>query len=242
MIKFKKPQKVIGILIFAMGILIGIALTGSAVFADIEASFYGFRTITNKSLNSLRCPILVTRVGKNTIKASVTNKTDKIAKPIMRVNFSNPGLLTPEQIIFELQPGETRKFEWTVSQENVDLKNFIFVNVLVYSFYSNPAQQSTCGMTYLDIPMISGSLLLILLVFFFGLFTIAGYVLWEKNAGPLTNRTIDLSRGLKFLAGLVLTGICFSLWGWWPLGGAVLIITVLMLGAMMILLTPRAGS
>jgi hypothetical protein len=238
----KKPGENLGLLLYAVGILIGVALIGSIIFADIEATFYGFKTITNKSLSSLRCPVFVTRDGQNKIKASVTNTTDKIAKPIMRVNFSNPGPLTPEQSIFELQPGETRKFEWTVSQENIDLGNFIFVNVLVYSFYSVPARQSTCGMVYLDIPIISGTLLLVLLVFFFGLFTVAGYVLWESNTGPLTNRTIDLSRGLKFLAGLVLVGICLSYPGWWLLGGAVFIITILMLGAMMIFLVPRAES
>lgn len=238
--KIKKPVKTISLLIYAIGILIGMALTSSTVVADIEATFYGFMTFTNTPLNSLRCPIFVTQVGTNTVKASVTNKTKLIARPALRVNFSNPGPLITEQTRLELQPGETQKFEWTVSQENVDLKNFIFVNVLVYASYDNPARQSTCGMIFLDIPRIPGWLLLTLLVLIFGLFTITGYVLWEKNARSLTNRTIDLSRGLKFLAGLVLAGMCTSFLGWWLLGGALFLITILMLGAMMHFLIPRS--
>lgn len=235
-----KPIKNTGLILFAIGILLGLALTASAVIPDVEATFYGFKTITNKQLTSLRCPVIVTRAGTNTVQASVTNTTKKTAKPILRVNLSNPGPLTPEQTIFELQPGETRKFEWTVSQDNVDLENFIFVNVLVYSFYDIPARQSTCGMLYLDIPLIPGWLLLFLLLFIFVLLTLFGYLSWEKNNQAQANRSLDVSRALKFLAGLVLAGMCFGFLGWWLPGGALLIVAILTVGTMMYLWIQQA--
>ena len=165
-------QIILSLIIFAIGALIGLFLITASVVANLEATFYGFMRVTNEQLPRLQCPVLVTQSMSDEVILSLSNNSDNPAQQVVRVQISSPGPFIDEQNQLVLQPGESQQFSWTFTKDNVDLKRFIFISVLVYDASGSP-HQSTCGMVYLDIPQLSGDTVLALLVLLSGVMLVA---------------------------------------------------------------------
>ncbi len=239
--KSNSSQIILGLILFAVGALIGLILITGSVVANLEATFYGFVRVTKEQLPNLQCPVLITPSQSDKVTLSLTNNSSNPAKQVMRVDISSPGPFIQEQSQLVLQPGETQHFDWTLTRDNVDLTRFIFISVLVYDASGSP-RQSTCGMLYLNIPRLSGGAALALLVLLSGILMVGGYSLWTANNQPLKDRRLDQSRAMKFLGLLILAGMFISFRGSWLFGGLLLVMTVLMLGALMFFLMPRAET
>jgi hypothetical protein len=238
--KSNPSQIILGLIIFAIGAVLGIILITGSVVANLESTFYGFVRVTKEQLPTLQCPVFITPSQSDKVTLSLTNNSNNPARQVMHVEISSPGPFIQEQNPLVLQPGETQHFDWTLTKENVDLKRFIFISVLVYDASGSP-RQSTCGMLYLNIPLLSGRAVLALLVLLSGILMVGGYSIWTANNQPLKDRRLDQSRAMKFLGLLILAGMFVSFQGWWLFGGLLLVMTVLMLGALMFFLMPRVS-
>jgi len=67
----------LGILLFAVGVLLGLALAVGATWADTEAAFYGFHSYADRSLTGVACPVLVTGTEQGQVVGTFRNPSDR---------------------------------------------------------------------------------------------------------------------------------------------------------------------
>lgn len=140
------------------GILLGLLLSVLSVWADYEASSYGFLRRAQDSFHGLSCPVILGRNERGTVSVKISNPTDRTLSPGILTQVSTD--LEPESKIdhVKVPPGGEVRVQRTIGPENIDLGSFIFVDALVYSTYPIPDRENTCGILVLPV---SGSLILI---------------------------------------------------------------------------------
>ena len=227
-----KNIHILSVLIFSTGVLLGTAFFGSAAWADLEAVFYGFDKFASQTMSALKCPVLMTTTETGTISATFTNTTDQPLRPAIRVDISNPGLLTIIKTTLSLAPGESQQLFWTVTSDDIVLERFIFAKVLMYAAYPLPAREGMCGILVIDLPGFTGSQIVIFAITASILSMSLGLALWRVSNRPLIGKAMATSRALNVLAGVILAGMIVGLLGWWMLGVILLTVTVLLIGVL----------
>ena len=221
----KKPAPLLPILLFAVGVVVGLTIAILATWPDFEASSYEFARNTNTPLNGLRCPIIMNRNETGTVSLTVSNTTDRLLTPSVKTQISTSD--EPSSLLesLRLTTGESKKLEWSIGHENIDLQYFIFVKALVYATYPIPNREATCGTFIMDLPL-GGTAFLTLMVML-SLTGMGGglYILNRINHSP--QRAEMNLRPMYFLAILILIALIVSFMGWWIQSIVVIVISVL---------------
>ena len=233
----KKTMRFLGILFFWIGILLGMALAGGAVWADIEATFYGFEEMGDKSL-SLRCPTFVTDAEPGQFASTFKNPNDKQMELMVRTDVSGHGGIRTERTTVTLPPRGKEKVRWSVTSEDVDLGFFVFARVSSFPAYPLPFRESTCGMLFIRTTALTGSQIFVLSVVTSLLSMAAGLALWQVSHQPLQGRTQSATWAMRILAAIVVVGMFVGFQGWWAIGIITIVLMVLMIVAMMFLAAP----
>jgi len=216
--------RILGALIFTLGVLSSTLLTTGLTWAGLEATLYGFERYTNDHFDGLSCPLLMTRSETGVIHVAVNNPSDKVITPIMTIDLSSPALPDTEQVQVTVPPGQTRQLEWTVSRENIDFGSFIFAKANRSASYPVGTAEALCGILVLDVPSLSGIQILSMWLALGLLCTPLG--LWLLNSGM--ERHGSLPGVLQALAVAALGGLLVSLPSLWVLGVLFLTVTVLL--------------
>ena len=214
----KKPIRSLAIFLFSVGVVLGMSLTGVAIWTDLEATFYGFGKVADNPLTTLRCPVLMTATETGIIRATLSNNSELPVDARVRVYVSNPGPIRIVETITSLAPGETKKVEWTVTSEDVDFGNLILVKVLAFAYYEAPVREKWCGILVLNLPYLSGNQVFnsALGLSLAGL--LIGFALWVIGGRPLKGKTLIAFHAMIWLAVFVLADMVFSFMGLWLLG------------------------
>lgn len=221
----KMPTPILPIMLFAVGVVIGLALAILATWPDFEASSYEFARNTNTPLNGLRCPILLNRNEMGTVSLTVSNTTDKLLTPSVKTQISTRGEPNSFLESFRLAAGQAKKLEWSIGPENIDLSYFIFVKTLVYASYPIPNREATCGTFIMDLPL-GGTAFLILMATLS--LTGMGSGLYILNRINQRSERTELNlRPMYFLAVLILLALIVSFMGWWIQSIVVIVIAIL---------------
>lgn len=226
--KKAKIKRSAGMMLFSLGILLGMALAGGAAWADFEAVFYGFHKLADKPLPGLRCPVLMTFSETGTVAATFANPADRPIQLMVRTDVSGRARMRSERTTLALAPGETKQAHWIVTSDDIDLGFFIFVQVSSYPAYPLPFRGSTCGILVLNLPLLTGGQ-----IFAFTLVTsllgiVVGLSLWQASHRPLVGRSVTVMLAMRFLAMVVLLGMFAAFRGEWLFSGLLLVIAVLM--------------
>lgn len=226
----KKSFPALPIVLFSLGVLLGITLSTLATWADYESASYGFAHRANTPFRGLSCPILMTQGESQTVKIKMTNTSGRAINLSLRTEISTR--LTPDTQLefFDLAPGESFQTERMVGPENIDLGRFVFVKAGIFSAYPLPDQENTCGIFILPIQgggftiLITTTILSILLIS-------GGMFMLRKNDGSKKN-----FNGWLFIAVVTLLAMIFSFSGLWIQSTLLLVLAILagfiMLGAM----------
>jgi hypothetical protein len=215
------------LLSYLVGMVVGVFLVFVATWADMESAFYGFPRLADAGLRGFTCPVLMTRSDAATISLKLSNPTDGKVSPTVKTMISTP--LVSEEFIetIELAPGESKRLEWRVDSDNVDLDRFIFAKVLMYSAYPLPSRETSCGIFILDLP-VSGRVMLPLFVAISLLGM--GWGLYGMNRFNAGNAWIEKNlRAMAFVAIMLALGLVISFIGGWIPSILVLAVVVLML-------------
>jgi hypothetical protein len=209
----RTPLTLLALTSYVIGAVIGLFLVFIATWANMESNFYGFPRLADAGLGGFNCPVLMTRNDTGTISLTVKNTTDNKLSPSIKTMISTPAL--PEEHLenLELAPGESRKLEWSVGHGNIDLGEFIFAKVLMYSAYPLPSKENTCGIFILNLPG-SGKVILPILV----LLSILGmgWGLFEMNKFGVSNERLEwFVRPMVFLAIVIILGFALSFTSRW---------------------------
>lgn len=224
----------LGLLLFSLGALIGLFFMGLAAWADFEAYLFDVTRYFDTGLPTLRCPIVVSPQETGRIRASVTNTTEnKLTRRIrFHVSHGLAVLLREEELTFVLAPGETQKFEWKISSDDVVWERLILARVYLYSSYPLPSRSSACGVIVANVFNWPGAWIVAFAIVASLLSMSAGIMLRNKNNRPgldMKRRFFDVELSMKTMIVVVALGILSTLIGKWVLGAILVIVATLMI-------------
>jgi hypothetical protein len=227
-----KGQRIIGAILFSAGLAIGYLIFGAAVWADFESSMFDTAIRGEKSLRTLRCPIVISDQETGTVSAAFHNSLDRPVQFAIRTRISQGfvTLMREEKALLPVEAGGTGRLEWTVTPDDAAYGSVILVKVLLQGNYPLPSRQATCGVLVLGLPFLSGSQALTLGVAVSLVLVALGGALWLVGSWPLdAGFELNLARAMGVLAVTMLVGMFVGFMGSWLLGLAVVVITALMI-------------
>jgi len=213
----KKLFRTLGVIFFSIGILAGMVMFILMNWAYFEADFYfGYTFPADKTLTTLRCPLLMTSSETGAVTASITNNTDLDLSILVRTEISYFGAATSESVSYPVAVGETRRLSWTVTSDDIAYGHLIMARVYVFNSYTLPSRTNTCGTVVVGLPGLTGIQLFIIVLALSLISLAAGWGLWLAGSRPLHVEGFIGMRAMIILTAVVLLGIlagCLGLWG-----------------------------
>jgi hypothetical protein len=234
----------LGVLLFALGVLVGLAMMGGAVWGDLEASLFQSARRGGSGLPGLRCPVILGTSEAGTVSAKLRNPLDRPVEFNVRTYISEGyvSLMREEKTRLPLEPGEKERLEWPVTPDDAAYGRLILARVRVLGQYPLPERQAACGILVLDTGLLSGGQVVALAVLASLLGMGAGAGLWIAVSRPVAGRRLEAVRAMGALAASVGVGLVVSLLGLWVVGVVMGAATVLLAGAILgHFLTRRSG-
>ena len=225
--------RVLGIVLFFLGIFIGLALAAAAIWANFEAVFYNYTQLAYDEYKGLHCPVLMTTSETAKITATFDNPSNDVIYPYYQVQLSSPGPLQKFENQITVDAHKSQTVEWTVDSSNIDLGFFVMVKFTVNPVGGYSSRETTCGIIALDIPGLNGSQIFWLVFILSLLGTLVGFWLWVKNSEPLKSRQASQKNAMQTLAILTFGTMFFGLLGWWGQGIILGAITLLFMVVML---------
>lgn len=221
-----------GILLFAVGLLLGLALFGVVIWADLEAALFSPGLQQDAALRSLRCPVMITKAETGKVTASLTNPLDRPTERYVRAHVTDGYVTLMREVNTRvpLAPGETERLAWTVTADDAAFERLILVKVVVRGRYPLPSRQGTCGILVADVPALTGSQVFGLSLGVSLLSMAAGFGLWHRAARPIHGEGRQVARAMGMLAGSIVVGTFVGWMGWWVPGLILFVIGVLGIG------------
>jgi fatty acid desaturase len=102
---------------------------------------------------------------------------------------------------------------WTIGPDNIDLKRFIFAQVLTFASYPLPDREASCGTFIIDLPI--PGVVLYYLMLILGLGGMGGGSVLMNRSKPLTGYAGKALRPVTFLGVVLTAALLVSLAGWW---------------------------
>lgn len=229
-----KLKRSLALLLFALGTVVGMAVSAIASTGDMEAMLFqaGIAHMRDKSLPTLRCPVFVTTASPGTVRATFKNPLDKPVEFNVRAHISQYlTMWREENDTLPVAAGDSERLEWTVTAADAVQGNLILVKVLRFRKYPLPALLGSCGILVVDLPFGSGGQLLTLALVITILGLGGGTVLWISTNQPLNEARLEGARALVILSATILLGLILSLLGGWLLGILFLAANLLLIGA-----------
>lgn len=222
----------IGIILFAFGVLLGMALTAVTVWADLEASFFDADLASRggEPLKTLRCPVLMTTSEVGVVRVDVENPVEKPIELRLRAHISEGfvTLLREVNATLPLEPGEKTTAEFYLTGDDVTFNWLVLVRVLQFRYYPLPSRQAACGVLVLDVPFLTGSQLLALVIAVTLLSLVGGIALWVFGNRPLNRPALATARTMGALTVSLLIGFTVGAMGSWLIATLLFAINLLL--------------
>jgi len=206
-----------GIALFAIGVLLGMALIAITIWTDLEASFFDsvMGNRTDEPLKTLHCPVLMTTSETGRIRAIFENTADKPIELRLRAHVTDGFVTLMREVntTLPLEPGEKGEVEFTLTAEDRAYRWLILARVLQFRHYPLPARQAACGVLVLDVPFLTGNQLFAILIAVTALCLGGGIALWSVANWPLRRSTLATARTMGALVVSLLIGFLVSLSG-----------------------------
>jgi hypothetical protein len=193
----------------------------------MESSAYDFPRLANAGLDGLHCPVLMTPDETGTISLDVSNTTQNRISPLIKAQISTR--LLPEEFLEDvhLTPGETKRLKWPVDAENIDMGNFIFAKVLLFSAYPLPTRETTCGIFVLDLPGTGRTIVPVLIVL--SLISMGWSLHRINRLSASSEQQRKRLSSMIFLAMTISLGLVLSFLDAWMLSVLVLVVNLLLI-------------
>lgn len=215
----KKLFRTLSTIFFSVGVLLGMVMFILMNWAYFEATyFFGTIAPADKTLTTLRCPLLMTTADTGVVSLKITNSTDRDLPILIQTEFSYFDAATLDRTTYPFKAGETRTLSWPVASDNIAFGHLILARVFVFSAYTLPSLGSTCGTVVVDLHRITGIELFILVLGASLVGMAVGWGFWFAANRPLQADGIISRRAMYFFTALVMIGLVAGLIGWWGLG------------------------
>jgi hypothetical protein len=225
----KRSFRMLGGILFLLGIFLGLALAVAAIWGDFEGFSYFNTGAGYSSFNGLDCPILMTRSETGTVTARFKNSTGEEFEPYYEVAISGPASSRKFEGQLSVPAHTTKTIQWTVDSNDVDLSFFIFVDMNILPVAGYSTREDTCGIVVLDFPILTGGQVLasVLTISLIGI--LVGLGLWENSADRKMGGASNLQRALRALGIATLLALLTSMLGLWAAGLIFCVMAILLL-------------
>lgn len=225
----KQIQKFIFISLISLGALCFILIGSLSIWADLEASLFNSARRTTERLSTLNCPSMITKDEVGIISASFTNTSEKDINPKIQTFISDGYvILMQEQVDRPLiAPGETKTIEVEVAADNAVYNRLILIRMHQFSYGPLPYRNASCGIFVVNIPSLTGSQFVILMVMLGLLLSLGGIGLWVRNLKPIVWDQLTTLHGMIILVFLALLILIAGLAGWWIFGIFLIVLLLL---------------
>lgn len=225
-----KPRRSVGIVLFCCGILADMLLFSLLTWAGLEAYFYFDYQPAQEALGSLSCPLILTSGETGQVSARFSNPSKLTLAPQFQVEISSPELMyRTVETAPAIAAGETKQLQWAISSQDVVFGHLILAEVYVAPVYGTPDRLGRCGTLWLDLPWLTGRQLfagwLAASLLLMGL----GWGFWMANRPPKRGSRTDATGAMLALTGIVLFGTVAGSLGWWMIGVACLVLSLLLI-------------
>jgi hypothetical protein len=222
----------ISLLIFALGILLGMLVAGTIVWGDLEASLFDASMRPNATLDSLNCPVAITENEIGNISITLENPTERDKTYFVRAHTS-AGFVslkreTNQQI--SVAANGTEEVEWAIFPDDAAYSRFVLFRVFVAPSAPFPSQGNFCGVPVVNIPFLTGTQVFILLLGLSLGAAIGGTLAWRKIHHPMSAKARSMASAMTALTVVVFGTILVAYLGIWMLGIVLFAISILMIG------------
>jgi hypothetical protein len=218
----QKQKNTFYLILYVVGILLGVTLATLATWADYESASYGFARRATTPFHGLSCPIFMTRDETQIVRIKLTNTTEKPISPSLRTEISTTVTADTRLEFFQLAVGESIFVERTINADNIDLGQFIFVKAGIFSAYPLPDQENTCGVFILSMPG-NGTVILSLGTLLSAALISGGFFFLRKN--DLQRKQSNL---LLVIGALTILAMTFAFIGSWIAAMLTIVLVILL--------------
>ena len=228
--KMKPHPKILsisGVLIYSMGILLGLSLCGWYVWGEVEASLLVFHT-GDRGIHLL-CPLMLNSTEQGSISAAFNNPTDEEIRPTVQAVISHKNIPRTENSVLTLAPGQAQKLIWNVNREDEVFGGLILVNVFETSQRNFLSHQGSCSIMFWKFPLLSGKWVFTVLFLISVVAIAAGILLWLKSNSPLRDMKLNATNAGITLAVVIMGALLLVLPRWWILSGLLFLFSIMLI-------------
>lgn len=226
----KKSLRTIGLSSFVIGILLFAYIGVMSVWAEIEATFFNAMLKSDEPLAGLSCPAFITSNEIAEITGKFVNTYEKTANMEIRTYVTDGFVTLMNEYItkFPLEPGETQFVNVQVTADEAAYDRFVMVRMHQMKRNPFPYQNASCGIVVVDVPFLTGSQFLLLLIALGTVFSVGGILFWALNAKPVVWDRLKALQAMIFLLVVTIALVVTSLLNQWFLGVIILVVWILM--------------
>ena len=176
---------VVGVILFSLGILLQLFLSGVVSWGELEARLYAAQTGSFDL--DLDCPIMLSPFEAGTVGAKITNLIDEDTSPVITADISSRSGDQQQSQTLSLAPHETKSIHWNVDASNILFGRLILVNITQAPYRDLSSRQGACGIFILSLLGLNGGVSFGILFILSLLGISTGAWLWRKESSPLDN-------------------------------------------------------
>lgn len=225
--------RLIGVVLFTIGVILGMFIIGVSVYADFEATLFEVSIASDQVIRPILCPIFISRNETGLVTTTLKNSDENIREYRIRAYISKGHLILIRKLenIMQLDPGQSQKIAWEIYPEDAAFNHLILVKVLVVNTGRNTTQKGSCGVVVLNLPgELKGQHLFLVLFVSALVFLVSGANLWLKYGRSYTGRRLEATRSILGLGGLILVGLASAAFGLWELAAGSFYVGMLLIG------------
>jgi hypothetical protein len=219
------------IVLFSLGLLIGLFLWTGSVWADLEGYMFQPATHAKKSEFNLQCPTLITTSDFGIISIGIENPYDKDVKKVVR-GYKSLGYviyIASDETNLELKPGESEVIHWYIYPEDAAWERFVLFRVNIISSRGIGLTTASCGVMVINVPFLKSNQFFLLALLLGILLIGTGIFLMYKSSLIQRRKDFYFERLMLALTIILIIGSLLAFFDQWIIGGMILVAMYLFL-------------
>lgn len=230
--KKAESRRKFSVLVYAIGAIIGVALIGVTVYADLEAFLIDVTFTTDGTIRPVSCPIFLDSEESGLVSATYKNRTGDVDEILAEAQIYHGQLagIREEETTITLEPGEKNQFTWEVIPSDTSDQHFILTKVILSGSRSETAYKGSCGTIILNLPgRLSGMPFFWLLFSFVTICLWGGMGIWLLHRHSYT-RQLEATGAIVGLGIFIQVGLIAAAIGFWEMAAFSFYVIVLLIG------------
>jgi hypothetical protein len=209
----KRLLATLGLIIFMLGMVIGIAFIGITTWGNLEAYWFFPSRIATSGIRGLSCPVMITPGETGVFTLHVRNPNDFVIRPTVLSSISSGYYIDEAEFTKQnlvLDPGDSYIARWEFSEENAVYGQFVMARIESRTPFPTARLQGACSVYVLNLPGVSSLLVMIVGGILCAVFSLGGFYLWRKYHNEQIEANLHTTRGMYMLFVIVTIGISTS--------------------------------